>query len=46
MKCRWIDDKCQHGYNIDDAAVTFHPGDLNAGGTTKSKFLCPKGEQA
>lgn len=38
MKCRWIDDRCQHGYWIDEAEVTFD--------TETRKFSCPKGQDS
>lgn len=38
--CRWIDDKCQHGYFIDDSEVKVTQTD------SKVKHLCPKGATA
>lgn len=40
VRCRWYEDKCQHGYWIDDAEVTTEA----TIGTTKR--LCPLGKAA
>lgn len=42
--CRWIDDRCQHGYFIDDSEVKFISTDKN--GKPAGKYLCPKGATA
>lgn len=45
--CRWIDDRCQHGYFIDDTEVKFtRVSDGHSGMTGKGKHLCPKGATA
>lgn len=47
MKCRWIDDRCQHGYWLDDTEVKHEVVYDDAAQTKgKSKFLCPKGQAA
>lgn len=38
MKCRWVDDKCQHGYWIDEREVAVTKTD------SRVKHLCPKGQ--
>lgn len=37
VRCRWHEDKCQHGYWIDDVEVTTST-------TGKTKRLCPMGK--
>lgn len=42
--CRWIDDRCQHGYWVDDQVdVRFYPASTAKPGSA-SKYLCPKGQ--
>lgn len=45
-ECRWNDDRCQHGYWVDDSEVKFYPAAVTLGMSykTKNKYLCPKGQ--
>jgi hypothetical protein len=40
MKCKWVDDRCQHGYWIDEEQVTVTKIE------GKVKHLCPKGARS